>query len=185
MKHRKAGKKLNRNGPHRLATRRNLAASLFLHGKVFTSLAKAKDCRPFAEKLITRARMGTLHDRRIVAAKLNHPEAERKLFQEIAESFRHRSGGYTSIHRLSGNRLGDNGSQAVLEIVHWEPGEKQKSRRRRKPSQPRPKPKTAPETPTDAKTDDAEADGETKSGDSGPPPAKNGAGEETAPDARA
>jgi large subunit ribosomal protein L17 len=136
-----------------------MAASLFLHGKIVTTLAKAKDCRPFAEKLITRARKGSIHDRRIVAAKLNHPEAEKKLFREIAEQFRNRPGGYTAIHRLSGNRLGDDAPQAILELVTWDAGEKPKAKRRKK-TPPRskskaksktPKAKEAPESPPEEK----------------------------------
>ena len=118
-----------------------MAASLFLHGKIVTTLAKAKDCRPFAEHLITRARKGTLHDRRIVASKLQNSRAVKKLFDEIADRFRNRSGGYTSIHRLSKNRLGDNAPTAIIELVTWEPGSKPKAKRRKKPPT-KPKAKT-------------------------------------------
>lgn len=148
MKHRKAGKKLNRTSAHRTAMLRNMAASLFLHGRIVTTLPKAKACRPFAEKLITRARKGSLHDRRLVASRLLHPEAERKLFTEIAEKYRNRPGGYTAIHRLSRNRLGDNAPTAVLELVTWEPGEKPKAKRRKK---------AAPKAKAPQKTEKAEA----------------------------
>ncbi|MHC5079733.1 MAG: 50S ribosomal protein L17 [Planctomycetota bacterium] len=170
MKHRKAGKKLNRTGSHRTAMRRNMAASLFLHGKIVTTVAKAKDCRPFAERLITRARKGTLHDRRIIAAKLRHPEAERKLFQEIANQFRNRNGGYTSIHRLSKKRLGDAAPTAVLELVTWEAGEKPKAKKRKK-SPPKAKPKgKAAKAKTPEKEETAEPEKE--------PAAKKGKKEE-------
>jgi large subunit ribosomal protein L17 len=141
-----------------------MAASLFLHGKIVTTVAKAKDLRPFAEKLITRARRGSIHDRRIIASKLRHPEAEKKLFAEIAEQYRNRPGGYTSIHKLSGNRLGDNAPRAILELVTWDPGDKPKAKRRKKTPQ-RQKRKVgkeaAPEkVPAESEQDQADTAGE-------------------------
>ncbi|MCU0723023.1 MAG: 50S ribosomal protein L17 [Planctomycetes bacterium] len=132
MRHRNADTKLSRTSAHRLALFRNLTASLLLHGKVVTTLAKAKACRPFAERLITRAKGGTLHDRRLVAARLRHVEAERKLFGEVADRFRARQGGYTAIHRLEKNRLRDDAPMVIFELVAWEPGEKPKAKRRKK-----------------------------------------------------
>jgi large subunit ribosomal protein L17 len=172
MRHRNAGTKLSRTSAHRLALFRNLSASLFLVGKVETTLAKAKACRPFAERLITRAKGGTLHDRRLVAARLRHPEAERKLFGEIADRYRARQGGYTAIHRLEKNRLRDDAAMAVFELVTWDPGEKPKAKRRKKAP-----PKVHPKKEAPAK-DAAPAAPEAK------PEAKPGGDPEAKPDAK-
>lgn len=144
MRHLFAGKKLNRTVGHRRAMRRNLAAALILHKKIVTTLPKAKDCRPFVEKLITRAKKGTVHDRRIIAADLNHTQAEQVLFKEVAEMFRTRQGGYTSIHRLSRNRLRDDAPMAVIELVTWAPGEKGKGKKKKAQAQPQEQPVAKP-----------------------------------------
>ncbi|HAU36503.1 MAG TPA: 50S ribosomal protein L17 [Phycisphaerales bacterium] len=148
MRHRLAGKELSRDTQHRRALRRNMAASLFQHGAIRTTETKAKELRRFVEKLITIARKGTLHARRRVLAELNDramADAEgelldktvvQKLFGEIAPRYANRPGGYTRIIRLSERRIGDAGTQVLLQLVEEAPagGEKSSgtSRRRRR-----------------------------------------------------
>ena len=134
MRHKVAGKHLNRTSSHRQALRRNLAASLFEHGNIVTTPEKAKFVRPFAEKLITKARQGTLHARRQVIAALQdrdictvtdgEPEkvgtVVSKLFQEIAPRYNSRPGGYTRIINLPFRRVGDNGRLVMLQLVEEE-----------------------------------------------------------------
>ncbi len=131
MRHRVAGKRLSRDSEHRLAMRRNMAASLFEHETISTTIQKAKDVKPFAEKLITLAKKGTLAARRRAIALLGDrdivadEEGEavktstviRKLFSDIGPRYLDRAGGYTRIIRLSLRRLGDNGELCLLQLV--------------------------------------------------------------------
>ncbi|GAB4140761.1 MAG: 50S ribosomal protein L17 [Planctomycetota bacterium] len=117
MIHNVAGKSLNRSTAHRAALRKNFAISLILHERVETTLAKAKAMRPFVEKLVTLGKKGTLHHRRQAAALLNDKEAVRKLFSVLAPRYQSRNGGYTRILRLSGYRIGDGGTKALMEFV--------------------------------------------------------------------
>ncbi|HIL90208.1 MAG TPA: 50S ribosomal protein L17, partial [Gemmatimonadetes bacterium] len=106
MRHRKKGRKLQRTASHRRAMLRNLATSLFRHERIETTTAKAKELRPYAERLITLARRGDLHARRLVARKIQDREVLGKLFDEISSRYAERPGGYTRILKL-GNRKGD------------------------------------------------------------------------------
>ena len=106
MRHRKKGRKLQRTASHRRAMLRNLATSLFRHERIETTTAKAKELRPYAERLITLARRGDLHARRLVARKIQDREILGKLFDEISSRYAERPGGYTRILKL-GNRKGD------------------------------------------------------------------------------
>lgn len=122
MRHRVGGYELGRRSDHRKALRRNLARSLFLHGRVITTVTKAKAIRPFAEKLITLAKRGDLAARRRAITLLPDPDVIKKLFEEIAPKFQERAGGYTRILRTSDarnriTRLGDNASVALFELV--------------------------------------------------------------------
>jgi large subunit ribosomal protein L17 len=131
MRHRVAGKRLSRDSEHRLAMRRNMVASLFEHETISTTIQKAKDVKPFAEKLITLAKKGTLAARRRAIALLGDrdiitdEEGEavktttvvRKLFSDIGPRYLDRAGGYTRIIRLSLRRLGDNGELCLLQLV--------------------------------------------------------------------
>src|SRR5436190_20210108 len=117
MRHLKAGRVLGRTASHRLAMFRNMTISLLEHGQIKTTLPKAKELRPFVEKLITMAKIGTLHARRRAISKLANKAAVRVLFQDIAPRFIDRKGGYTRIMRLSNVRLGDAGSQAVIQLL--------------------------------------------------------------------
>src|SRR5690606_30801254 len=117
MRHRKAGRKLGRNASHRRALMRNLARALFLHERIITTVPKAKEVRPFAEKLITLAKRGTLHARRLAVARLGDKEVVSKLFDEIGPRFADRPGGYTRIIKRLERRLGDAGKTAYLELL--------------------------------------------------------------------
>src|SRR6266849_10826059 len=97
MRHLKAGRKLGRNASHRLALKRNLARALFEHERIITTLEKAKEVRPFVEKLITLAKKGTLHHRRLALARLPDRAIIAILFNEIGPRFQDRPGGYTRI----------------------------------------------------------------------------------------
>lgn len=117
MRHRKKGRKLSRTPAHRRATLRNLATSLFLHERIETTTAKAKELRPYAERLITLARRGDLHARRLAARKIGDRDALGKLFDDIGPRFTERPGGYTRILKL-GNRKGDAADMSLIELVH-------------------------------------------------------------------
>lgn len=94
----------------------NLATDLFVHEKVMTTAAKAKALRPYAEKLITKARKGDLHSRRIVLKDIHDKAAVAKLFEEVAPRYEERQGGYTRITKL-GPRRGDGAEEAIIELV--------------------------------------------------------------------
>ena len=117
MRHRKKGKKLSRTPSHKKATMRNMATSLFRHERIETTTAKAKELRPYAERLITLARRGDLHARRLAAMKIQDREVLGKLFGDIAPRFAERPGGYTRILKL-GHRKGDAAEMSLIELVN-------------------------------------------------------------------
>ena len=100
MRHKVAGRKLGRNSAQRKALFRNLVTELFWHERIRTTEAKAKAVRPYAERLITLAKRGDLHARRLAARDVQDPETLRKLFDDLAERYEDREGGYTRIYRL-------------------------------------------------------------------------------------
>ena len=116
MRHNVSGRKLNRTPAHRKMLYRNLVTSLFKHERIQTTVPKAKEARIVAEKLITFAKKGDLHSRRMAARKVNEPEVLQKLFAEIGPRYADRPGGYTRIMRM-GPRQGDNAEIAILELV--------------------------------------------------------------------
>ena len=116
MRHLKRTAKLGRTGQHRNAMLANLVCSLIRHRRVTTTLAKAKAARSVAEKMVTLAKRGTLHARRLAAARLHEPAAVRTLFNEIAPVQQERRGGYTRIVKLQ-QRQGDSATLAILEWV--------------------------------------------------------------------
>src|SRR5262252_8447488 len=116
MRHLKRTAKLGRTGQHRNAMLANLVCSLIKHRRVTTTLAKAKAARSVAEKMVTLGKRGTLHDRRLVAARLHQEDAVKILFSEIAPAQKERHGGYTRIVRLN-QRQGDASQRAILEWV--------------------------------------------------------------------
>lgn len=116
MRHLSSGRKLNMNSSHRIALARAQATALFRHGRIKTTLPKAKNLQPFVEKLITTARGGDLHARRLIARDIQDREMQRKLMDEIAPRYATRPGGYTRIYRL-GTRRGDATQEALIELV--------------------------------------------------------------------
>ncbi|MEM9222815.1 MAG: 50S ribosomal protein L17 [Pseudomonadota bacterium] len=116
MRHKKSGRKLNRTSSHRLAMFANMSASLIRHEQIVTTVPKAKELRPFAEKLITLAKRGDLHARRQAISKVRDKEAVAKLFETLGPRYEGRNGGYTRIMR-AGFRYGDNAPIAVIEFV--------------------------------------------------------------------
>jgi len=144
MRHRVAGRQLSRTKEHRLAMRRNLVASLFQHETISTTIEKAKEVKPFAEKLITTAKKGTLAARRQAIAMLgnrdiiDYEDGQRvrkgtvigKLFSELGPRYLDRPGGYTRIIRLSLRRLGDNGQLVLLQLVGADESPKKQAKKR-------------------------------------------------------
>jgi large subunit ribosomal protein L17 len=118
MRHQKHTRKLGRTSQHRDAMLANLVASLIIHKRVKTTLAKAKAARPLAEKLVTLGKGGTLHDRRLAVAKIGQRDAVATLFKTIAPGFKDRKGGYTRIIKL-GPRDSDSAPVALLEWVDY------------------------------------------------------------------
>ena len=116
MRHQKAGRRLSRTTEHRQAMLRNLITSLLEHEKVETTRAKAKEARQWAEQVITLAKRGDLHARRLTLAVVRSKKVVAKLFGELRERYQDRPGGYTRIIPL-GVRLGDGAPLSILELV--------------------------------------------------------------------
>jgi large subunit ribosomal protein L17 len=116
MRHRFKGRRFNRTVPHRLAMFANMSAALIKHEQIVTTLPKAKDLRPFIEKLITLAKKGTLHARRQAMSQIRDETQVKKLFDILAGRYATRSGGYARIMK-AGFRMGDNAPMAVIEFV--------------------------------------------------------------------
>ncbi len=142
MRHRVAGRRLSRTKEHRLAMRRNMVASLIQHETISTTIEKAKEVKPFAEKLITLAKKGTLAARRRAISLLGNRDiidyedgkavkagtVIGKLFSELGPRYLDRPGGYTRIIRLSLRRLGDNGQLVLLQLIGADEGSKKQSK---------------------------------------------------------
>jgi large subunit ribosomal protein L17 len=146
MRHKVAGRKLSRTKEHRLAMRRNMVASLIQHETISTTMEKAKEVKPFAEKLITLAKKGNLPARRRAISLLGNRDIVdfedgreirkgtivSKLFSELGPRYLDRPGGYTRIIRLPLRRLGDNGELVLLQLIGSEEKEKKESKATRK-----------------------------------------------------
>lgn len=123
MRHKVAGKKLNRSKDHRRALRRTLVKQLFEHERIRTTRAKAEFVRPYAERLVTLAKRGNeagdasmVHARRLAASRIGDAEMVKKLFDDIAPRYASRPGGYTRMLKL-GPRFGDSAEMVILELV--------------------------------------------------------------------
>ena len=116
MKHRIKGRKLGRNSPHRKALLRNLSIAILQHEVIKTTLPKAKELRPFVEKVITLAKKDSLSNRRLAISLLGNIEIIDKLFKEIGPRVVERNGGYTRILKF-GFRTGDKAPMALMELV--------------------------------------------------------------------
>ena len=156
MRHRSAHRKLGRKTEHRISLLRNLAASLISHGRIRTTEAKAKELRPFVEKLVTLGKRDSLHARRHALSILPRREVVTKLFSDVSPRFSERPGGYTRILKLA-HRQGDGASMAFIEFVDYKfegaagggPG---------KPDKPAKEAKKSPEKESKAKAEAAGAD---------------------------
>jgi large subunit ribosomal protein L17 len=195
MRHRKAGRRLGRNQAHRTAMFRNMTMALIRHERIITTVAKAKEVRPFIERLITLAKRGGLHARRLVLARLGTPSKAEvkphddpkkadtrhiiiKLFNEIAPRYADRPGGYTRIIKRHERRLGDAGETAYLELL--KDGETKVRKKAPAPApaprvetpHPAPAPAPAPApTPPPAAPEAQAPPPATPEGQGGPPPA--------------
>lgn len=116
MRHGKSGRKLNRTSSHRKAMFANMAAALIKHEQIVTTLPKAKELRPIADKLITLAKKGDLHARRQAISKIRDKDMVAKLFETLGPRYAERNGGYTRVLK-AGFRYGDNAPMAVIELV--------------------------------------------------------------------
>jgi large subunit ribosomal protein L17 len=127
MNHRSGFNRLGRNSAHRLATLEALTKALFTYERIETTLAKAREARRKAEKLITRARTDSVHNRRIAARTITDARVLNKLFTDIAPRYAERPGGYTRILKL-GKRFGDASEMVILELLD----RKERERKRKK-----------------------------------------------------
>jgi len=135
MRHHRKGKKLGRTSAHRKALYSNLAGALIEHGRIKTTLAKAKAVRPIAEQMITLGRRGDLHARRQALAYLHSNDVVTMLFSDVAPRFADRPGGYSRIVKL-GPRFGDAAEMVYLELVDYvPPAPKAKVVREREPEE--------------------------------------------------
>ena len=116
MRHGKAHRKLNRTASHRKAMFANMSASLIEHEQIVTTLPKAKELRPFVEKLITLAKKGDLSSRRLAMSRIRDEAQTKKLFDVLGPRYKERQGGYIRVLK-AGYRYGDNAPMAVIEFV--------------------------------------------------------------------
>ncbi|MFW0776409.1 MAG: 50S ribosomal protein L17 [Rickettsiales bacterium] len=116
MRHGMSGRKLGRKSAHRTAMFANMAQALIKHEQISTTLPKAKDLRPIVERLVTLAKRGDLHSRRLVLARLRDKALTDKLFATLAERYKDRQGGYTRVLK-AGFRYGDDAPMAIIEFV--------------------------------------------------------------------
>ncbi len=175
MRHRVAGRQLSRNTAHRTAMRKNIVSSLFENETISTTIEKAKEIKPFAERLITLAKKGTLSARRRAISIIGNRNIVKeedgvpvkkgtvigKLFSDIAPRYLDRNGGYTRIIKLSKRRLGDNGQLVLLQLVGKEevkaaPKATSKKKKSEKPAKAEAK-QTPKAAEAEAKTETAQA----------------------------
>jgi large subunit ribosomal protein L17 len=149
MKHRVSFNRLGRKTSHRKALYRGMMTALFKYERIKTTKAKAREIRRVAEKIITRAREDSVHNRRIIAKSVQDKEILAKLFNDIAPRFEGRPGGYTRILKL-GQRFGDASEMVLLELVERKVAEKSKKEKKEK--------KAEKKSPTPAKKADAKPD---------------------------
>ena len=156
MRHRVAGRKLGRTTSHRIALLRNLASALFERERIRTTLMKAKELRPFAERLITLAKRDgdRLHARRLALREVHDPTVVKKLFDTLGARFVGRAGGYTRILRL-GPRASDGAEMVVVELIGSEYKPKAKEEKGKKKAAPKAKEKTGTVEPKASKKESA------------------------------
>jgi large subunit ribosomal protein L17 len=144
VRHRRSGRKLGRDASHRKALYANLTSALIEHGRIKTTVAKAKEVRPVAEQMITLGRRGGVPARRQALKFLRSQDVVHKLFSEVGPRFADREGGYLRIIRI-GPRLGDAAEMAYLELVDFTPEPAAPRRRRRREEEVEEEPQAAEE----------------------------------------
>lgn len=128
MRHRKTGRKLGRNSSHRKAMYRNMVTSLFKHGQLETTDAKAKELKPIAEKLITLAKKGDLHSRRLALSYMNEKTVTHRLFDDIKNGYLKRQGGYLRVLK-NGFRRGDGAPVSIVQLLPVEESKKKTTKK--------------------------------------------------------
>jgi large subunit ribosomal protein L17 len=179
VRHQRAGKKLGRDPAHRKALYANLAGALIEHGRIKTTVTKAKAVKPLAEQMITLGRRGDLHARRQATAFLRSRDIVHRLFADVAPRFKDRPGGYARIVKI-GPRPGDAAEMAYLELVDDE----YVAQQREEYAAPEPRAAAVEEEPAeelDAGADEGADDGDDSAGDADEPEALDEAGAEEAP----
>lgn len=157
-------RKLGRRTDHRTAMLRNLVSSLFLNGRITTTVTRAKEAQKMAEKLITEAKKGTLAGNRAVSSALYSNDAARKVVEEIAPSMKDRNGGYTRVLKM-GPRRGDAAEMAILELVTNPVSAKKTEEKEEKPAEKKAEEKEAAVEPVEAEAPKAEESAEEKEED--------------------
>jgi large subunit ribosomal protein L17 len=168
VRHARTGKKLGRDSAHRKALYSNLAGALIEHGRIRTTVTKAKAVKPIAEQMITLGRRGDLHARRQATSFLRSRDVVHKLFAEVAPLFKDRPGGYTRIVKI-GPRAGDSAEMAYLELVDEEYVAKEREARTPEPVATAVEEEAEPEAEevSDTEVSDAGADESADDGDDG------------------
>lgn len=155
MRHQKHRHSLGVTVEHREALLANLGVSLIEHGRIRTTLSKAKALRPFIERVITLAKKGGLHHRRLALSRLRSEDAVTNLFNERAPMFANRPGGYTRIYKLGPRRIGDAAEMALIELIAAEDTGYKKSRKK-KPARKKAAAGAAAEAPATPESSGAE-----------------------------
>jgi large subunit ribosomal protein L17 len=166
MRHNKHHASLGVTKPHRAAMLSNMAASLITHGRIKTTLAKAKVLRPFIEKAITKAKRAAVqtekkdavHLRRLVLSDIRDEDAVTLLFNDKVKEFTNRAGGYTRIYKLGTQRLGDAAEMALIEFVKADDTGYKKSKGKRTAKKGKKAPAAAPEAPAATETEAPKAE---------------------------
>jgi large subunit ribosomal protein L17 len=156
VRHARTGKKLGRDSAHRKALYSNLAGALIEHGRIRTTVTKAKAVKPLAEQMITLGRRGDLHARRQATSFLRSRDVVHKLFAEVAPLFKDRPGGYTRIVKI-GTRPGDSAEMAYLELVDEEYVAKEREARTPEPAAAEEEAATESEEVSDTEVSDTRA----------------------------
>ena len=151
MRHLNGVRKFNKDSEHRRAMFSNMMTSFFRHERITTTVAKAKELRSLSEKVITRAKVNTLHNKRVIMRRIHDRDIIAKLFDEIAPKYKERNGGYTRIVKL-GNRAGDAADLALIELINTEGGAEAKPTSKRSAKKKAAGKKTKDEKTKDEKT---------------------------------
>jgi len=166
MRHARTGKKLGRDSAHRKALYANLAGALIEHGRIKTTVTKAKAVKPIAEQMITLGRRGDLHARRQATAFLRSRDVVHRLFADVAPLFKDRPGGYTRIVKI-GTRPGDSAEMAYLELVDEEYVATQREERTPEPAVAEAEPEAEQPETEDVVAEEASAGGADEGADDG------------------